>query len=65
MKKKLIPVLLAALLPASALLAQQTAPAPAAAAAPTEVEEDVVGTLDANDAKIAIPAFATNADVPT
>ena len=58
--KTLIPFLLAALLPASALIAQDAAPAPA----PTEVEEDVVGSLD-NDAKIAIPAFATNADVAT
>ncbi len=64
--KKIIPFLLAAVLPASALLAQSAAPAPAPAAADpqAEVEEDVVGSLD-NDAKIAIPAFATNADVPT
>jgi hypothetical protein len=61
--KKFIPFLLLASLPASALPAQQTAPVPAATA-PTEVEEDVVGSLD-NDAKIAIPAFATNADVAT
>ena len=61
--KKIMPFLLAAVLPASALLAQ-TAPAPAPAIQPEEVEEDVVGSLD-NNAKIAIPAFATNADVPT
>jgi len=61
--KKIIPFLLAAVLPASALLAQTIAPAPVAAP-PPEVEEDVVGSLD-NDARIAIPAFATNADVPT
>lgn len=61
--KKIIPFLLAAVLPASALLAQTAAPAPAASP-PPEVEEDVVGSLD-NDARIAIPAFATNADVPT
>ena len=44
------------------LFAQTAPPTPA----PTETEnfEEVVGTLD-NDAKIAIPAFATNADVPT
>ena len=53
----------AALALGSGSLAAQTAtPTPA----PTETEnfEEVVGTLD-NDAKIAIPAFATNADVPT
>ncbi len=60
--KKLIPFLLAAALPASTLLAQTGAPAPTIQS--QEVEEDVVGSLD-NDAKIAIPAFATNADVPT
>jgi TolB protein len=54
-----------ALLPVT-VLAQTAAPgAPATATAPgQEVDEEVVGTLD-NDAKIAIPAFATNADVPT
>ena len=55
-----------ALLPA-ALLAQQTAPAtsaPGSSAPGQEVDEEVVGNLD-NDTKIAIPAFATNADVPT
>ena len=52
--KKIIPFLLAAVLPASALLAQTIAPAPVAAP-PPEVEEDVVGSLD-NDARIAIPA---------
>ncbi|WP_374589822.1 Tol-Pal system beta propeller repeat protein TolB [Novosphingobium sp.] len=63
--KKIMPFLLAAVLPASALLAQTApAPAPAPTIQPEEVEEDVVGSLD-NDAKIAIPAFATNADVPT
>ena len=63
--KKIIPFLLAAVLPASALLAQTApTPAPAPTIQPEEVEEDVVGSLD-NDAKIAIPAFATNADVPT
>ncbi len=61
--KKLIPFLLAVMMfPAPALLAQQAAPA--STASPAEVEEDVVGSLD-NDARIAIPAFATNADVPT
>ena len=60
-----MPFLLAAVLPASALLAQTApTPAPAPTIQPEEVEEDVVGSLD-NDAKIAIPAFATNADVPT
>jgi TolB protein len=63
--KKIMPFLLAAVLPASALLAQTApTPAPAPTIQPEEVEEDVVGSLD-NDAKIAIPAFATNADVPT
>ncbi|MEQ1499392.1 MAG: Tol-Pal system beta propeller repeat protein TolB [Novosphingobium sp.] len=47
-------------LPASALLAQSVTPTET----PPVNEEEVVGTLD-NDAKIAIPAFATNADVPT
>lgn len=45
---------------AAGLGAQTPAPSPA----PPENFEEVVGTLD-NDAKIAIPAFATNADVPT
>ena len=63
--KKIMPFLLAAVLPASALLAQTApTPAPAPTIQPEEVEEDVVGSLD-NDARIAIPAFATNADVPT
>ena len=61
--KKFIPFVLALMLPASALVAQTTPPT--STPAPTEVEEDVVGSLGANDAKIAIPAFATNADVPT
>ena len=47
----------------SGSLAAQTAP-PTPAPTETENFEEVVGTLD-NDAKIAIPAFATNADVPT
>ncbi len=59
--KKLIPFLFAMALPMSGLLAQDVSPSPS----PTEIEEDIVGTADANDAKIAIPAFATNADVPT
>ena len=62
--KQLIPVLLAAALPLAPLGAQTPAPATPPAATGGEVEEDVVGSLD-NDAKIAIPAFATNADVPT
>ena len=60
-KKLLALFFVAALLPAT-LLAQQ--PVPAAGAPGQEVDEEVVGTAD-NDAKIAIPAFATNADVPT
>ena len=59
--KLIIPFVLALTLSASALSAQTATPTPA----PAEVEEDVVGSLSANDAKIAIPAFATNADVPT
>ena len=59
--KKILVVLLSALaLPLTALLAQTPDPA----APGPEVEETVVGSLD-NDAKIAIPAFATNADVAT
>ena len=54
---------LAALILSSGALPAQT---PVPASSPTEPEnfEEVVGTLE-NDAKIAIPAFATNADVPT
>ena len=60
MKKTLVVLLSALALPLTALPAQTPDPA---APAP-EVEETVVGSLD-NDAKIAIPAFATNADVAT
>jgi TolB protein len=56
-------------LPAAALFAvssiagaQDAAPAPSPA--PTEAEETVVGTIG-EDTSIAIPAFATNADVAT
>jgi TolB protein len=56
-----LPILAAALLSSAALAQEAPVPAPTA---PTEVEEDVVGTLG-NDASIAIPSFATNADVPT
>ena len=52
---------LAAIAFASGNLAAQ---APTPSQAPPENFEEVVGTLG-NDAKIAIPAFATNADVPT
>ena len=62
MRKSLIALIaVSALLPAG-LLAQQVTPTASAPA--QEVDEEVVGTLD-NDAKIAIPAFATNADVAT
>ena len=60
MKKALLICLAALALPSAALLAQ-TAPPPAPA---PENSEEVVGTLD-NDATIAIPSFATNADVAT
>ena len=60
MKKALLICLAALALPSAALLAQ-TAPPPSPA---PENSEEVVGTLD-NDATIAIPAFATNADVAT
>ena len=60
MKKALLVCLAALALPSAALLAQ-TAPPPSPA---PENSEEVVGTLD-NDATIAIPAFATNADVAT
>ena len=60
MKKALLICLAALALPSAALLAQ-TAPPPTPA---PENSEEVVGTLD-NDATIAIPAFATNADVAT
>ena len=60
MKKALLVCLAALALPSAALLAQ-TAPSPSPA---PENSEEVVGTLD-NDATIAIPAFATNADVAT
>ena len=52
---------LAAIAFASGNLAAQ---APTPSQAPPENFEEVVGTLG-NDAKIAIPAFATNADVAT
>ena len=59
--KKTLSLLLGALtLPFAPLHAQSPDPA----AASPDVEETVVGSLD-NDAKIAIPAFATNADVAT
>ena len=47
-------------LPSATLLAQTAPPAEA----PPENSEEVVGTLD-NDATIAIPAFATNAETAT
>jgi len=59
--KILIPALLAAALPLAAVA--QTPP-PAPSTGPVEVEEDVVGTMD-NNAKIAIPAFATPVDTAT
>ena len=62
--KKLFALCCAAALLPAALIAQQPAPAPVQTAPGQEVDEEVVGNLD-NDAKIAIPAFATNADVPT
>lgn len=60
-------LMLGAALLAQPLPAQDQAPAAppvAAPAEPVEVEEEVVGSLS-NDATIAIPAFATNADLPT
>jgi TolB protein len=59
----LAPLILGAALLALPALAQEPAPT-AAPSEPAEVEEEVVGSLS-NDAVIAIPAFATNADVPT
>jgi TolB protein len=53
---------LAALALAVPAAAQDAAPAPVPA--PTEAEETVIGTIG-EDTSIAIPAFATNADVPT
>ena len=60
MKTTILVSLAALALPSAALLAQ-SAPQPTPA---PENSEEVVGTLD-NDATIAIPAFATNADVAT
>ena len=61
MKKLFTIVAFAALTTATGISAQDAAAPPAG----TPVKEDVVGTIEENDAKIAIPAFATNADVPT
>ncbi len=60
MRQAIAITLAALLLPSGMLLAQTAAPVPA----PPENVEEVVGTLD-NDATIAIPSFATNADVAT
>ncbi len=62
--KKLFALFCAAALLPAALIAQQPSPAPSQTAPGQEVDEEVVGNLD-NDARIAIPAFATNADVAT
>ena len=63
--KKLLALFCAAALLPSAILAQPApAPAPVQTTPGQEVDEEVVGNLDTN-AKIAIPAFATNADVAT
>ena len=56
-----LPILGAALFSVSAAAQEVIAAAPAG---PTEVEEDVVGSIG-NDASIAIPSFATSADVAT
>ena len=54
---------LLALVASVAALAQDVQPT-SPPTEPAEVEEEVVGSLS-NDASIAIPAFATNADMPT
>ncbi|MFM5918093.1 MAG: Tol-Pal system beta propeller repeat protein TolB [Novosphingobium sp.] len=65
MRKSILALICIGAMVPAALVAQTAAPtAPTTAAPGQEVDEEVVGTLD-NDAKIAIPAFATNADVPT